>query len=106
MSRFQSFKDRLDPAGRKRRAAKLKRLTAAWPHELVDLSIGGRSRIITLLEEANRRQRAIRDETPEYYDPVFHAEIRQALMSEREALAAATRALPPDHPMLQLRLIK
>lgn len=106
MSRFQTFKDRFDPAGRRRRAERLKRLTDAWPHELVDVSIGGRARIIALLEQANKRQRTIRDETPEFYNPVFHAEIRQAILSEREALAAMTRALPADHPMLQLRLIK
>jgi hypothetical protein len=95
-----------DPGGRKRRARTLHRLCAAWPHELVDTSIGGRARIIALLEEANRGQRAIRAEHPEFYRAVFHAEVVNALHREREALAAMTRALPADHPMLQLRLIK
>lgn len=95
-----------DPAGRRRRAATLKRLVAAWPHELVDTSIGGRKRVIYLLEDAIRRQRTIRDEFPQFYDPVRHVELRNALDREREALASAMRSLPADHPMLKLRLVK
>ena len=92
-----------DPAGRRRRAANLKRLINAWPHELIDVSIAGRQRIIVLLEEAIRRQRTIRDETPEFYDPVRHVDLRLALDREREALAASMRGLPADPPMLKVR---
>jgi len=95
-----------DPSGRKRRAKELATLVRAWPHETADTSIGGRSRIIHLLEEAVRVQRATRDQMPDFYDAGFHARVAMALSREREALAAMTRALPADHPMLQLRLIK
>ena len=95
-----------DPSGRKRRANELATLVRAWPHEVLDLSIGGRVRIIHLLSEAQQVQRDTKQKLPDHYNPEFHARITSALLREREALAAMTRALPADHPMLQLRLIK
>ena len=95
-----------DPSGRKRRAAELTALVRAWPHETEDTSIGGRMRIVTLLEEAQRVQRDTQRQMPDFYNPDFDVRITTALHREREALAAMTRALPADHPMLQLRLIK
>jgi hypothetical protein len=40
----------MDPSGRKRRAKELATIIRAWPHEVLDLSIGGRMRIVHLLE--------------------------------------------------------
>lgn len=103
--RFPLPKQILDPGGRKRRIRELSQLTDAWPHELEDVSIGGRKRMIELLETADRIQRQIRTDQPDAYWPEFHLRIRNAIRREREAFAAMTRGLPADHPALQLRLV-
>jgi hypothetical protein len=95
-----------DPAGRKRRARELRELVRAWPHEVADVSIAGRSRIIFLLSQAEVLQRETRNRLPQHYKPDMHKRVLAALESEREALAAMTRGLPADHPQLQLRLVK
>jgi hypothetical protein len=96
----------IDRGGRKRRRATLERIGGFWPHEIENTSIGGRMRVIDILNEQDRSQRRISVEMPAYYSRDFHILILRQIKAEQEAVASMTRGLPADHPMLQLRLIK
>jgi hypothetical protein len=96
----------LDPAGRKRRKARLEIIGGFFPHEIENHSIGGRIRVLEILREHDLCQRKISAETPGYYSPDFHRMILAAIADEHEAITALQRRLAPGHPALQLKLIK
>jgi hypothetical protein len=95
-----------DRAGLKHRKATLERIGGLWPHEIVDTSIGGRMRVLTVLKDQERTQRRIENQSPEHHSIEFHKLILQAIADEQAAIASIQRRLPIGIPAMQLRLIK
>jgi hypothetical protein len=68
------------------RRAGLSRLLPLWPHEISDLSIAGRRRIIATLEKALRAERRRGHAGHWAYDLARHAALVKNLKSESAAL--------------------
>lgn len=79
-------KDWRDAASKKRRRAQLSRIGGFFPHELVDMSIGGRTRVVAVLEDHERTMVKIQREAPQYYDIAKHIEIAALIAKERAAI--------------------
>jgi hypothetical protein len=96
----------VDPGGRKRRRQQLERLGGFWPHELVDLSIGGRTRVIAVLEQHERTMCEIQRKLPQAYDLAKHIEIASLLQREKAALEELKNRSQKISRAWQLKLVK
>lgn len=96
----------IDPGGRKRRRAQLERIGGFWPHELVDLSIGGRTRVLAVLEQHERTMCEIQRKLPQAYDMAKHVEIVTLIQRERAALDELKNRSSKIKTAWQLKLIK
>jgi hypothetical protein len=94
-----------DVANKKRRRAILERLGIAWPHEVENYSIAGRTAVLRHLEEHAVLELKIKNTEPQYYSEDRHIMILKAIAEERKAIASIQKRLPIGRPM-QLRLIK
>ncbi len=79
-------KDYRDAASKKRRQKQLEFIGGFWPHELVDYSIGGRTRVIAVLEQHERTMCEIQRKLPDAYDIARHIEIAALIAKERAAI--------------------
>jgi hypothetical protein len=77
-----------DMAGKNRRRLQLQRIGGFWPHELHDLTVSGRKRVIAVLESQERTCCEIQKKLPAAYDVARHIEIASLLERERAALAS------------------
>ncbi len=95
-----------DPAGRRARRATLERIGGFWPHEIENLSVGGRTAVLRTLEWHAATQLKIRASAPGYYSEELHVLILKALQAERKAIAEMTAGIPRTHTQLKMRLVK
>jgi hypothetical protein len=96
----------MDTAGRKARRAVLEQIGGLWPWEVEDLSVGGRTAVLRVLEQHAAAQLKIRVGAPEYYSEKFHVLILKAVSAERKAIAEMTAGIPRPHTQLKMRLVK
>ena len=99
-------RDFRDAASKRRRREQLERVSGFWPHELVDLSIGGRTRVIAVLEQHERTMCEIQRKMPDAYDVARHIEIASLLARERAAVEELRNRSAKISKAWQLRLIK
>ena len=79
----------IDPDQRLRELA---RLLPLWPHDLEDVSVKGRRRIVALMERALRAERKRGRAGHWAYDLARHAALHRAWVRERDALRDIERS--------------
>ena len=77
---------RIDPAGMYRRNRVLEIIGGLWPHQILDMSIGGRMKVIEHLQERDQNCRRVWQDMPHCYDKSFHMMVLAELMSEQQAV--------------------
>jgi len=87
------------------RRAELQRLLPMWPHELADLSLNGRRRILQFLARALREERRRCRAGHWTYDLARHAALAQHMKWERGELEKLQGARPPAQALKRPRVV-